>query len=366
MIAANLSKVFKLPVSVLIFFLFPATFFGQHDFKRWTKEKAAAWDLKQPWMVGCNYNPYNAINQLEMWQAETFDSAQIDKELGWAESIGMNTLRVFLHDLLWQQDAKGFIVLVLFDSVWDPNPQSGKQREPRPGIHNSGWLQSPGAAALQDKLQYPRLEAYVKGIVKTFANDKRVLAWDVWNEPDNTNDGKYNDPADKVELITKLLPKVFQWCRAVKPVQPLTSGVWILWNGHDWGNKEKWSAIEKIQFDQSDIISFHCYSDSSVFEKQIVNLKKLGRPIMCTEYLARGNKSTIETILPLGKKYKVAMMNWGFVVGKTQTNLPWDSWENPFVNGREPEVWHHEIFYPDGRPYREEEIAIFRKLTRQN
>ena len=94
--------------------------------------------------MGSNYIPVSAINQLEMWQAETFDPAQIDKELGWAEAMGMNTMRVFLHDLLWQQDAAGFRkridqfltiaarhhirpLLVLFDSCWDPLPQLGPQ-----------------------------------------------------------------------------------------------------------------------------------------------------------------------------------------------------------------------------------------------
>lgn len=170
--------------------------FAQEKQQRWSEQQARAWYASQPWLVGSNYIPANAINQLEMWQAETFDAATIDKEFGWAEGLGMNTMRVFLHDLLWKQNAEGFKkrldqfmriaekhkirpMLVLFDSVWDPNPQLGKQREPRPGVHNSGWLQSPGAKALQDASQYPGLEAYVKGVVGAFAKDSRILAWDV-------------------------------------------------------------------------------------------------------------------------------------------------------------------------------------------
>ena len=121
-----------------------------------------------------------------MWQAATFSPKRIDTELGWAESIGMNTMRVFLHDLLWKQDSDGFKkridtfltiankhhikpMFVLFDSCWDPLPKLGPQREPRPGVHNSGWMQSPGGAALQDESQYPRLRAYVEGVVGAFA-----------------------------------------------------------------------------------------------------------------------------------------------------------------------------------------------------
>src|SRR5579864_2480427 len=127
----------------------------------WTPRQANDWYLRQSWMLGANYIPASAINQLEMWQAQTFDPARIDKELGWAESIGMNTMRVFLHDLPWQQDAAGFQkridqflriasqhhirpMFVLFDSCWQPLPHLGKQPEPKPGVHNSGWVQSPG------------------------------------------------------------------------------------------------------------------------------------------------------------------------------------------------------------------------------
>jgi hypothetical protein len=141
---------------------------------RWSEKQANDWYAPQPWLVGSNYIPANAINELEMWQADTFDPARIDKELAWAEAIGLNTMRVFLHDLLWQQDSRGFTkridtflaiaakhhirpLLVLFDSCWDPNPKLGVQRAPTPGIHNSGWVQSPGAAALADFSQYPRL-----------------------------------------------------------------------------------------------------------------------------------------------------------------------------------------------------------------
>jgi endo-1,4-beta-mannosidase len=164
--------------------------------RRWTETQASEWAEKQPWLVGSNYIPATAINELEMWQPDTFDPARIDKELAWAQAIGLNTMRVFLHDLLWQQDSRGFTkridtflaiadkhhirpLLVLFDSCWDPNPRLGAQRNPTPGIHNSGWVQSPGANALADSSQYPRLEAYVKGVVGAFGNDKRVLGWDV-------------------------------------------------------------------------------------------------------------------------------------------------------------------------------------------
>jgi hypothetical protein len=355
------------------------TICSQAQTARWTEKTANDWYAKQPWLVGSNYIPSTAINELEMWQASTFDPQRIDKELGWAESLGLNTMRVFLHDLLWQQDPEGFKkrldiflkiaekhkirpLFVLFDSVWDPNPKLGKQRVPKPGVHNSGWLQSPGAAALQDPAQYPRLEAYVKGVVGAFAKDPRILGWDLWNEPDNTNGGSYAslEPANKEELVRSLLPRVFDWAREAGATQPLTSGVW----SGDWSSVEKLSPMEKIQLGFSDVISFHSYEAPDVFEKRVLSLQHYQRPIVCTEYMARGNGSTFQGTLPIAKKYHVAAINWGLVAGKTQTYLPWDSWKNPYVN-REPAVWFHEIFRADGQPYRQEE-ADFIRLTIQS
>ena len=344
---------------------------------RWTEKAANDWYARQPWLVGANYIPASAINELEMWQADTFDPKRIDLELGWAESIGMNTMRVFLHDLLWQQDAAGFKqrigkfleiaakhkikpMFVLFDSCWDPFPQLGRQRAPRPGVHNSGWLQSPGRKALQDPAQTKRLEAYVKGVTGAFAKDSRILAWDVWNEPDNTNDSSYgkSEPSDKLELVLALLPKVFAWAREAGVTQPLTSGVWK----GDWSEARKRTPMDKVQLELSDIISFHNYDSGAEFEKRIEWLKPFNRPILCTEYMARGNKSTFQGSMPVAKKHKVAAYNWGLVQGKTQTHLPWDSWKKPYTD-REPEIWFHEVFHQDGRPYKPEEVKFIREIT---
>jgi hypothetical protein len=251
-------------------------------------------------------------------------------------------------------------MLVLFDSCWDPNPVLGKQRAPRPGVHNSGWLQSPGARALADPAEYPRLEAYVKGVVGAFARDSRILAWDVWNEPDNMNNGSYAklEPKNKVELVLALLPQAFAWAREAGPQQPLTSGVWK----GDWSSTEQMGAMERTQLYLSDVISFHNYDAPQEFERRVKWLTPYSRPILCTEYMARGNKSTFEGVLPVAKQYKVAAINWGLVAGKTQTYLPWDSWEHPYTD-REPAIWFHEVFRTDGTPYRAEETELIKRIT---
>jgi Cellulase (glycosyl hydrolase family 5) len=343
--------------------------------ERWTAAQAKAWSAHQPWVTGGNFLPSNAINQLEMWQAETFDAVTIDRELGWAEGVGMKTMRVFLHDLLWKQDADGmrrrmdtFLtiaqkhhirpIFVFFDSCWDPYPVLGPQHPPIPGVHNSGWVQSPGKVALMDPAQEPRLEAYVKAVVGAFANDDRILAWDLWNEPDNTNGGEYHrgDSPDKVARVVALLPKVFEWARSANPTQPLTSG---LWQG-DWSSLETMSPTARIQATQSDVISFHNYGWPENFEHVVTQLEKLDRPILCTEYMARGAGSTFDTILPIAYQHHVGAINWGLVVGKSQTNLPWDSWQRPYVEVQ-PTVWFHDVFRADGTPYRLREVELLRE-----
>ncbi len=343
---------------------------------RWTEAQAQAWYDKQPWLVGANFIPSDAINELEMFQPATFNPALNDKELGMAESIGMNTMRVFLQDQLWASDPKGFEqrlntflsiaakhhirpLLVLFDSCWEPNPHLGPQHPPIPGIHNSGWVQSPGQQRLLDPAIEPQLKAYVQGVVGAFANDDRILGWDIWNEPDNTNGGRFHeDGTAKVRRVNKLLPKAFAWAREMHPTQPLTSGVWL----GNWSDPAKESETTKIQFAESDIISFHNYDWPEVFEARVKELLPLHRPLICTEYMARGNGSTFDTILPIGKQYHVAMINWGFVAGKTQTYLPWDSWERPYVLSQ-PTIWFHEVFRQDDKPYRQHEVDLLRELT---
>jgi hypothetical protein len=339
---------------------------------QWTVEQAQDWYDAQPWLVGSNYIPRTAINELEMWQADTFDASTIDQELGWAESLGMNTMRVFLHNLAWEEDAHGFKtridrflaladkhhirpLFVLFDSCWDPNPQIGKQHPPIPGVHNSGWVQAPGASRLADATHYSQLEAYVKDVVGSFAKDRRILAWDLWNEPNNEAD-PYPRTPNKLRLVAGLIGQVFDWAQTVDPTQPLTSAVWI---GEHWDQPSTLDEIEKIQVSRSDVNSFHDYNWPEVFARRASQMLSYGRPVFCTEYMARGNGSTFDGSLPVGKKLNIAMINWGFVDGKTQTRFPWDSWKKPYTFD-EPTVWFHEIFHSDGTPYRQAEVNMIR------
>jgi hypothetical protein len=249
-------------------------------------------------------------------------------------------------------------LLVLFDSCWENDPHLGPQHPPIPGVHNSGWVQSPGKKRLLDPVYEPQLKAYVQGVVGAFAKDDRVLGWDVWNEPDNRGGDTEEDVAAKVKRVDELLPKAFSWARSVHPTQPLTSGVWA----GDWVHPDKESETTKIQLAESDVISFHNYDWPEGFEARVKELERYRRPLICTEYMARGNGSTFDTVLPIAKQHHVAAINWGLVNGKTQTNLPWDSWQRPYVL-IQPTIWFHDVFHPDGTPYRQHEVDLIRQLT---
>jgi hypothetical protein len=335
--------------------------------KQWSKEKANAWYNEKGWFLGCNYAPSSAVNQLEMWEGETFDRETIDRELSWAQKLGFNTIRVFLHHLLWEHDAEGLkqrmdefltiasrrnlgVMFVIFDGVWNPHPTVG-HREFLPGVHNSGWLQSPGVEILKNIERHDELRSYVEGVIGYFAKDNRIHSWDIFNEPDNINPTSYKkyEPENKADLSLCLLEKAFKWARSVNPSQPLTSGVWI----GEWC-EENLKPLDRFMLSQSDIITFHNYDGPEEMERRIKILQRFGRPILCTEYMARGLNSTFQGILPILKKYNVGAYNWGFVAGKTQTTFPWDSWNSTYTGP--PTLWFHDIFHTDGTPYKEEEI----------
>lgn len=344
---------------------------------RWTETEAKAWFARQPWVMGCNFTPSNAINQLEMWQAETFDIEAIRAELALAADVGMNAVRVYLHDLLWAEDPDGFldridtmlavadgfgirVMLVLFDSCWHPDPALGPQPAPKPGVHNSGWVQSPGIPALRDPGQRPRLERYIKGVVGRFRKDRRVLAWDIWNEPDNGPEVSLCDAGElnaKADLVLPVLIDAFDWARSMRPVQPLTSAIWL----GDWSSPDRMTPLQQAQTGLSDVISFHNYGTADDFAQRIAWLSVFDRPMWCTEFMARPAGSTFEAILPVAKLHNVGAFCWGLVRGKTQTHLPWAAWENPNLAGLK-DKWFHDIFDVGGVPYDATEVEFLRLL----
>ncbi|MEM1296752.1 MAG: family 43 glycosylhydrolase, partial [Verrucomicrobiota bacterium] len=364
---------------------------------RWTKKKINQWYDELPWLVGANYYPATAINQIEMWQASTFDPETIDKELKLAASIGMNTMRVYLHDLVWEDDAEGlyermdqFLTIcekhkirpffVFFDDCHYPTPKLGPQPLPVRAFHNSGWRNSPSrdlakrfAEGKATPEEINRLKGYVQETIRRFANDERVLMWELYNEPGRGRGegedmtGKKGTKSSMGDLSNKLVHESWVWAREINPSQPITS-------------TSKGSVGDgniAINRNNSDLHSIHSYQGGERLEKFILEYQADGRPVMVTEWLARGNDSTVEDCLPVMKKHKVGAVNWGFVSGKSGTIWPWQSRKDrdpieerekgvvikPGEPYPEPEVWHHDLFRIDGTPFDPKEIELFKKLT---
>lgn len=326
----------------------------------WTQEKANAWYATQPsWLSGCNFQPSTAINQIEMWQTESIDAATIDKELGWASELGFNTMRIYLSSVVWKNDPEGFkknldqyfsisakhgirSIVIFFDDCWNEESAIGKQPAPKPGIHNSGWVQDPSVSLRKDTVKlYPVLEKYVKDILTTFKNDKRILLWDLYNEPGNSKHDCTSLP---------LLRNVFKWARQVNPSQPISAGIWY------FGCNE----LNAFQIANSDVITYHNYLNVNDHQMWINFLKIQNRPMICTEYMARKNDSRFENIMPLLKNNNIGAINWGFVSGKTNTIF---AWSDPLPNEKEPKLWFHDIYRQDKTPFDPSEITTIKRLN---
>ncbi|MEM1446029.1 MAG: cellulase family glycosylhydrolase [Planctomycetota bacterium] len=339
---------------------------------RWSVERAAAWADDVGWLVGCNYNPRTASNQLEMWQAETFDPSTIEQELRWSADLGFNCHRVYLHDLLWE-DASAFfarvdrflglcertghrVILTLLDDCWSHESALGPQPEPLPGVHNARWLQSP-AYSVKCRWSEPdraRMRAYVRGVVERFGRDPRVVLWDLYNEPGNRNTGDARPPADTEFDSAPILRDVFGWARAAEPMQPLTAGCWRF--------DPLFAELNAEQRRLSDVLTFHHYGRVEKLPAVIDTVRgdePAERPMVCTEYMARTTGNTFASHLPELKRRGIGAIHWGLVDGRSQTKFPWGSPEG----APEPDPWHHEVLHPDGSPYRPEEAALIREVT---
>jgi len=353
----NMTK--PIPILAALLLAPVATIHAADEPEHWPAEKANEWYAAQPWLVGCNFLPSTAENDVEMWQAESFDAATIERELGRAHDLGFNTVRVFLNYVVWEADADGLkkrfaqfldiannlgirtMPVLLDDCNFAGRAAAvGKQPDPVPGLPNSQWVSSPPLKMVADKAAWPQLKHYVKDVVGAFANDRRVVVWDLYNEPGNADMGVKSQP---------LMEAAFSWARAVRPSQPLTVGPWNDFN----------APCSQRMMQLSDIISFHGYDGLGGMEAKLRICGNLGRPVLCTEWLRRQSGSRFETMLPLFRDHKIGCYNWGLVAGRTQTYFQWGSRKGD----PEPAVWQHDIFRKDGVPYDAREVATIRYFT---
>jgi hypothetical protein len=323
---------------------------------QWTAERARAWYAAQPWLVGCNFLPSTAVNDIEMWQADTFDVATIERELGWARELGFNSVRVFLNYVVWEADAAGLnerfqrfleiaarqgisVMPVLLDdcNFAGREAKAGPQPDPVPGVHNSQWVSSPPLRMVTQRGDWAQLERYVKELIGTFGQDRRVVAWDLYNEPGNSGMGQRSLP---------LVEAAFAWARETNPDQPLTVGVWTDFDGE----------MSRRMFALSDVVSFHAYDDPQGVRHKIALCDEFERPVLCTEWLRRQTGNTFENLLPVFDEHHVGCYHWGLVAGRTQTYYPWGSAQD----APEPAQWQHDLFRGDGSPFSQTEWSFIK------
>ncbi len=354
--------------------------------ERWTEAEARSWWSSKPWICGFNFLPSSSVNFLEMWHADTFDRATIERELAWASEIGFNALRINLHYLVWKNDRDGLLerldwLIGVADALglatvpcpFDDcgfggfEPTYGPQPEPVHGVHNSRAVASPGRQLLLEPSEWTGFEAYVRDVVRTFRTDHRVLFWDLYNEPGNrmvfeTGGSRVHHP-DFSEASLRLMRACFEWSREIAPDQPLTVGAWTT---PPPGTTEDpyQTEIDRSALALSDIVTFHAYWDASHVRRFLAYLSRYDRPMFCTEWMARPVGSTIAGQLELFRSQSIGCFQWGLVKGRTQTYLPWPEDLVAAHGGTaDRSIWFHDILDVNGHAYDPEEVATLRRLA---
>lgn len=332
--------------------------------EKWTKEEAQAWWDRQVWPVGANYVTSDAVNDVEMWMDASFHPSLIRTELKTAAQLGFNTVRVFLSYLVWLREGETFlknfdiflalateaglsVLPILFDDCafdFGREPEYGPQPAPVYGVHNSRWVPSPGFSVQDDPAQDESLNRYIESVVGAHRTDARILAWDLYNEPGNSG---------RKEKALPLLKKAFSIARSMRPVQPLTAGVWM----HE-GNE----AVEAFCLENSDVVSLHAYTPLARTRELIARYAQYGRPLFITEWLHRPARNTLHDHLPLFRREKIGAWQWGMIQGKTQTNLSWATMSGGAPDPA-PVLWQHDLLFSDGTPYDPSETALIAELS---
>lgn len=352
--------------------------------RKWSKEKAWEWYDSLPWLRGCNYMSADCANRIDQWQEDGFEERlqTTEEEFRLMQDLGYNTIRIILEFIVWKKEHDGFMerfdrylslaasygisCMVVFGNDCMPLKEETLRRT-RLGKQTVDWgyhggrkasqhgiLPEPGYHLMDD----PTLEAehyeWLREIVTKYKDDKRIIMWDVFNEVGGSNRGN---------LSLSYLKNFVNIIREINPVQPITACIWS-----NPKAPESLPEIEKFALENSDIISYHSYASYQENVEIIRKLKKFGRPIINTEWLARCLDNNVEELFPLFYLEKIGCYNWGFVAGKYQTYEPWNSiWEqyekNPAINW-DFTKWFHDLYRPNLRPYNPKEIEIIKKFIK--
>lgn len=328
---------------------------------RWPVAKAEEYMKPYGAIKGVNYVPSYCASYIEMWHH--FNEQVILKELRWAKKAGLNSLRIFVAACQWESRREivkarldqfldyakelGFSVMLTLqpNTYMLPGNDLGPEEDPfilkfRPGVHDGGWIYK-GAKIFDCNGQWVEdkegIGAFVTDIVSCYKDDPRVAFWDLYNECHEGN--------------VALMEYCFAKAREVNPMQPLTAC---------------WRA-----FEISDVTTFHCYVRPHQeidkewpgihefnFEQESERALNTGRPVLCTECLARTFGNDLDVILPHYSRDHIGFYIWGLVAGTAQYHFPW-GWPE---GSPEPRRWFHCIYYPDGTAFDDKEIELLRQF----
>lgn len=351
---------------------------------KWSKERAWEWYNARPWIRGCNYMSADCANRVDQWQEygfeERFETAA--GELKLMAELGYNSIRIIPEFIVWKKEHDGFTerferyielaaqnniscMIVLGNDCCPPKEEALKrmrlgEQQVDWGYHGGrrisqhGRFDGIGYSLLDDPEYTEKYYEFVREIVGKYKNDERVIMWDVYNEPGNSR---------RSGITLPHLEKFFEIIRDIDPIQPLTVGIWS-----QSTELENLTEAEKYGLENSDIISYHNYNSYENNVRELRLLKKLGRPVINTEWLNRCGGNSVEEMFPLFYLEKIGCYNWGFVAGKYQTYEPWNGiWDGYKEN---PEAfehfdftkWFHDIYRPSHNPYNPKETELIKRF----
>lgn len=192
-------------------------------------------------------------------------------------------------------------------------------------------------------------EQIIRTVVRAYADEDRIVFWDLWNEP------RFEDREETYEQLD-IIEQMVEWCRSENLRQPITSSIIWATIKEDSKSLKRMAEVESMM----DIHNFHYYNCAINFGENIYRmmdfLKKLGdRPMVATECLTRTNGSGIPSTFAAFSKYHVNFYIWGLYVNDRNWETRWgESTYDPY------DPMFHNILYSDGDAYDSREIDMIR------
>lgn len=274
---------------------------------------------------GAIYLPARAYNPWQMWHE--YDEAVMDRDMGYAERVGLNAIRTWASYERWNEDqeataaslesaldvcaAHGIRVLLsLFENCGIPfSSRAAREKDPLKAMD----LISPAPSIIENSSEWEAPRRFVRWFMDRYANDERLVAIEVMNEP------SYRD--ENLRFVLDMLHTARQRRGAV----PLTIGT---------ATEDVWKNLIFVA-EGSEILQFHANFPSSLdeFDRVLAEAKLvervLGRPVWLTEWQRLREKGSgwrddpihpdeigpgLATLAPLVRKHRIGSFFWSLMI----------------------------------------------------